>query len=79
MSQQYNPGDVVQLRSGGPKMTVVGYDLYGMAATEKTYLCRWFDEKKNLTEKTFSEAELMVPVSPLASPVTSTGAIRKEF
>jgi uncharacterized protein YodC (DUF2158 family) len=48
----------VRLKSGGPKMTVAGYDLYGLGATEKTYLCRWFDEKNKPMERTFSEAEL---------------------
>lgn len=38
---KFNPGDVVQLKSGGPKMTVVrwGADLDG----EETVWVTWFD------------------------------------
>jgi uncharacterized protein YodC (DUF2158 family) len=59
--QKFDEGAVVQLKSGGPKMTVAGfgkYDAYG-GGTEK-YLCRWFDEKNKLVEGTFTEAELEV-------------------
>lgn len=58
MAEAFKAGDVVRLKSGGPRMTVVNYDLYGMAATEKSYLCRWFDDKNKKSEDTFTEAEL---------------------
>jgi uncharacterized protein YodC (DUF2158 family) len=57
--QKFQPGSLrlVRLKSGGPKMTVVNYDQYGYGA-EKSYKCRWFDDKRKLTEDTFTEAEL---------------------
>jgi uncharacterized protein YodC (DUF2158 family) len=56
--QQFQPGDVVRLKSGGPRMTVVNYGKYGMAATKESYKCKWFDDKNKLVEDTFTEAEL---------------------
>jgi uncharacterized protein YodC (DUF2158 family) len=59
---QFNSGDVVRLMSGGPRMTVVNYGLYGMGATKESYLCKWFDDKNKVVENTFLEAELeLVP------------------
>jgi uncharacterized protein YodC (DUF2158 family) len=38
---QFKPGDVVQLKSGGPKMTVSAAE---SSATGKVqYICEWFD------------------------------------
>jgi uncharacterized protein YodC (DUF2158 family) len=45
------PGDVVQLKSGGPLMTVQSVDADGV-------ICIWFDEKKKLTNARFPEATL---------------------
>ena len=61
--QQFENGTEVQLKSGGPRMTVVGYDDYGMAATEKTYKCQWFDDKHKLTEGYFTGAALKLAAS----------------
>jgi len=55
--QKFNSGDTVRLKSGGPKMTVVDYGQYGYS-DEKSYKCKWFDEKNKLVEATFTEAEL---------------------
>lgn len=46
-SQAFNPGDVVVLKSGGPKMTVeeVGEYLLGIGAK-----CIWFDGKTRKEE-----------------------------
>jgi uncharacterized protein YodC (DUF2158 family) len=48
----FKEGDVVQLKSGGPKMTIKGIGKYGIVAKEDNALCEWFDGKK-LTEKVF--------------------------
>ena len=40
MEQQFNIGDVVVLKSGGPKMTVEHVD-----RNTQLLLCGWFDDK----------------------------------
>ena len=45
-------GDVVQLKSGGPRMTIKGIGKYGLASQTNRALCEWFDGKKR-TEDTF--------------------------
>jgi uncharacterized protein YodC (DUF2158 family) len=60
MPQKFNIGDVVRLKSGGPNMTVTGYDVYDYAGNEKKYLCRWFDEKNKPAELTVREEELQL-------------------
>jgi uncharacterized protein YodC (DUF2158 family) len=54
---RFENGAIVRLRSGGPIMTVAGYDLYGRD-DHKTYRCRWFDAEQNLIENNFEEWEL---------------------
>jgi uncharacterized protein YodC (DUF2158 family) len=54
MAQQFQAGDTVQLKSGGPVMTVVEYGKYSVV---EGYKCRWFDDKNNLKEDVFTEAE----------------------
>lgn len=51
----FKSGDVVTLRSGGPKMTVrwVEEELGTLAAC-----CTWFDAKGETKEKTFLPAQL---------------------
>lgn len=55
--QKFESGNVVRLKSGGPKMTIVKYGQYGYG-DEQSYLCKWFDDKHKLIESTFTEAEL---------------------
>lgn len=52
--QTWNEGDVVQLKSGGPKMTV--------SAVTKTgrYECTWFDQKQ-VRFRAFSAVMLCEP------------------
>ena len=73
--QKFSTGDVVRLKSGGPKMTIVGYGKYGMAAVSESYKCKWFDEKNKLVEDVFTEAELEL-VSPVAYGAP-TGPVRR--
>ena len=43
--QKFQPGDEVQLKSGGSRMTIVGHDVYESYETRKNYKCRWFSDK----------------------------------
>ena len=58
MERKFKPGDKVQLISGGPIMTVEGYETG--SANERKVKCVWFDEKNKPQEKTFAE-ELLKP------------------
>jgi uncharacterized protein YodC (DUF2158 family) len=42
----FKEGDVVQLKSGSPLMTIKGIGQYGAAAKQDNALCEWFDGKK---------------------------------
>jgi uncharacterized protein YodC (DUF2158 family) len=46
MAQKFNAGDVVQLKSGGPVMTVDGYenDAY-IGLSEDQVVCKWFSKE----------------------------------
>lgn len=46
MSEELKEGDVVQLKSGGPRMTIEGIGLYGMGSTKKKANCVWFEGNK---------------------------------
>ena len=63
----FNPGDVVQLKSGGQKMTVDREDIDPIGAMDENrvrkYLCTWFD-KSTLCTGTFPETHLVAPESP---------------
>jgi uncharacterized protein YodC (DUF2158 family) len=50
-STMYQPGDLVQLKSGGPKMVVEQYHTYG-----STYECTWFAGSKHNKQQFKEEA-----------------------
>lgn len=52
MSEQFNKGDVVRLRSGGPPMTVTSVGEAHMSSTMSVW-CVWFDEKGEQKSGTF--------------------------
>ena len=58
MSDEFKSGDVVQLKSGGPKMTV---DWVGEGTMGSGYVayCEWFDEKNKVCGKAFPPASLV--------------------
>lgn len=62
MSDEINPGDVVQLKSGGPIMTVSSVGDY---LGQPSVWCEWFDGKKPYKE-TFSAVSVRkyVPRGP---------------
>lgn len=53
----FNKGDVVQLKSGGPKMVVSDIGDYTPTGPEDGVFCVWFDGKKSF-EKVFDAAVL---------------------
>ena len=57
--RQFKEGDVVMLKSGGPRMTVDGYDDLGMV------ICTWFEGKKR-NQTSFTEGTL-AKAPPLSS------------
>lgn len=68
MTIKFMPGDIVQLKSGGPAMTVesqVGSSL------EVSYYCSWFAGAKE-SSKTFSKDALQTYVQPPAKDVVVT-------
>ncbi|RKJ98878.1 DUF2158 domain-containing protein [Alicycliphilus denitrificans] len=47
MMSSFQPGDVVQLKSGGPEMTIADIgDYSGYDSGEQSANCIWFDNKK---------------------------------
>lgn len=48
----YNVGDVVTLKSGGPRMTVTAIGPAALASGE-WLLCEWFDEQGELRQERF--------------------------
>lgn len=49
MENDFKVGDVVILKSGGPRMTIEGIDKYGLSTVKKA-LCTWFDGNKKVSE-----------------------------
>lgn len=60
MTDQFKPGDIVQLKSGGPKMTVKE-----SASTDKNIIyCQWFAGSKLESGAFRSESLQAAPVEP---------------
>lgn len=58
----FNKGDVVQLKSGGERMTIKDIGDYGPTGPEDGVLCSWFEGKK-IHEHVFDAAQLEYPPS----------------
>lgn len=54
----FKDGDLVQLKSGGPAMTVLEVNDAGMV------ICTWFDSKDESQEKAFKENLLKIYKKP---------------
>lgn len=57
---QFKKGDVVLLKSGGPRMTVTDTGDYSPHASEDGVNCVWFDQKEVKHEEVFDAAALML-------------------
>jgi len=64
MDTEFKAGDVVQLKSGGPKMTVEDVGQYGMTSTTDQAKCIWFDKTKRM--EGYFEPALLLKVSVTA-------------
>lgn len=65
-------GDLVQMKSGGPVMTVAdmgNYSGYGMGPKDGAK-CTWFDKKDDLKEQVFDVAVLEKYEEPDLSSIT---------
>ncbi len=62
-NQTFAIGAEVRLRSGGPKMTIVGLDMLTSGAFGKGYKCAWFDAQGQLHDSYFLE-QTLVPALP---------------
>lgn len=61
---EFQKGDVVELKSGGPKMTIQDLGDYGPMGPGDGALCVWF-EKSELKESVFDVAMLKKPSAPM--------------
>ena len=57
-------GMIVQLISGGPKMSVVDVADYGPVGAKEGAKCVWFDDKKKQCEEVFDVIVLKEYVEP---------------
>ena len=53
-------GDVVQLKSGGPKMTVSKLGEFRSKPGRQTALCTWFDKDEKYQEQVFEPDQLKI-------------------
>ncbi|HXG87474.1 MAG TPA: DUF2158 domain-containing protein [Vicinamibacterales bacterium] len=73
--QLFQAGNVVRLKSGGPKMTIVNYAKNDHYSETVSYKCKWFDDKGYLTQDNFAEAELeLMPQVATAGQVLRSSA-----
>ena len=59
----YTSGDIVRLKSGGPKMTVLSTD-----GDAETFACEWFDRNGKLHRDSFQGSSLEAFVARPARP-----------
>ena len=57
MAEQFNPGNTVRLRSGGPTMTV-------QEQTDRGYLCVWFANRVEGLKREMFKGEMLEERAP---------------
>lgn len=63
MAQKFPPGDIVQLKSGGPAMTISSIKLSYAGAAFEGYNCEWF-KGASKEQAMFKEETLQAYVAP---------------
>ncbi len=63
MAQKFQPGDIVQLKSGGPAMTIAEVNTDSMTGRFRGYFCEWF-KGASKERAHFSEDTLQPYVPP---------------
>ena len=63
-AQLFKKGDIVRLKSGGPKMTVEKYhvDIIGLGElreSDSNVICKWFDNENKLVQSGFEQETLV--------------------
>ncbi len=51
MADDFKAGDTVQLKSGGPKMTVDRIGKQFQSSTTNSAYCSWFDKDKRMSDR----------------------------
>jgi uncharacterized protein YodC (DUF2158 family) len=65
MADEFKPGDVVELKSGGPRMTVIRIGPVTMGGTKHEVWCEWFDGNKKSRDH-FTRESLQISSDPRA-------------
>jgi uncharacterized protein YodC (DUF2158 family) len=63
MSAKFSPGDIVQLKSGGPAMTIAKINNDSLSGEFKGYYCEWF-KGASKERAHFDEETLQTYVAP---------------
>jgi uncharacterized protein YodC (DUF2158 family) len=67
MADDLQVGDTVQLKSGGPKMTIERIDKKFESDTTNSAFCSWFDDK-NKPQKSYFPLTSLNKLDPAAPP-----------
>lgn len=64
INKKFSKGDVVRLKSGGPKMTIEGYEIVMgwdfTSESDDTVVCKWFDLNEVLQVQKFNHETLEI-------------------
>lgn len=71
MDHEFEVGDVVQLKSGGPKMTIDTIAKFGMGSTHDQAKCVWFEGTKRM------EGLFEIPTLSKASSGIGSGTVSR--
>lgn len=64
MSEVFKKGDIVQLKSGGPKMTINNY------TDGSRVFCKWFNSKNEVQSEVFQQEALVLATETTVPPTT---------